>query len=150
MINLAQVDQSAKILDPFCGSGTILQEALLLGYHGLIGSDISKKAIDDTKENLEWLKNSIDRVKGSDLPSLYNLDVRQLSQKIKQVDAITAEPYLGPPLKGRESKDQIKKIITDLEQLYIDAFKEFDKILNPSGVVVIIFPVFIKNEKELK
>jgi len=33
MINLAQVDQSAKILDPFCGSGTILQEALLLGYH---------------------------------------------------------------------------------------------------------------------
>jgi len=53
-------------------------------------------------------------------------------------------------LKGRESKDQIKKIISSLEQLYVEAFKEFDKILNSNGVVVIIFPVFIKNEEELK
>src|SRR3989344_7958542 len=47
MINLAQLPASATILDPFCGSGTILQEALLLGYQNVIGSDVSTKAVAD-------------------------------------------------------------------------------------------------------
>ena len=175
MINLAQVSQDATILDPFCGSGTILQEAVLLGYKNLIGSDKSQKAIEDTKKNLEWLyhvggspvSRRHNRVKGPDLldqrvgrvlvpgcndragapdlPKLYNLDVRRLSQKIKQVDAIITEPYLGPPLKGKETDSQIKEIIKELEKLYLDSFKEFQKILSPKGQIVIIFPIFKNN-----
>lgn len=43
------------ILDPFCGSGTILTEAMLINYKNLIGADISPKAINDTKKNIEWI-----------------------------------------------------------------------------------------------
>ncbi|MBU1163992.1 RsmD family RNA methyltransferase [Patescibacteria group bacterium] len=173
MINLTQVSQQAKILDPFCGSGTVLQEALVLGYNNVIGSDISQKAVDDTKENLEWLasqdrrdpltSSKQDRIKeldlpthrvgealaprrndravAPDLPELYNFDVRLLSQNIKQVDAIITEPYLGPPLKGRETSSQISKIISDLEKLYLDAFAEFQKVLSQKGKIVIVFPI---------
>jgi len=56
MINVSGVDNDKVILDPFCGGGTVLQELLLLGYKNIIGSDISKEMIEDTKANLKWLR----------------------------------------------------------------------------------------------
>ncbi|MDP2812513.1 MAG: DNA methyltransferase, partial [bacterium] len=54
MINLAGADRNKVILDPFCGSGTVLQEALLLGFKEIYGADISQKAISDSQENINW------------------------------------------------------------------------------------------------
>ena len=55
LVNLSGVPETAALLDPFCGSGTILMEAALLGLTQLIGSDVSARAIADTKKNLAWL-----------------------------------------------------------------------------------------------
>jgi len=139
MINLAQAPAGVTILDPFCGSGTILQEALLLGYK-VIGSDISSRAIKDTKQNLEWLskKFQISNFKFQ----IFQSDVRHLSQTIDQVDAIVTEPYLGPPLKGSENREKIEVIIDELAELYVTAFSEFRKILSSNGRIVIVFPAF--------
>jgi len=97
MINLAQIKPEAVILDPFCGSGTILQEALLLGYGNLIGTDNSEKAVSDSLRNLDWLikKYEIENKKYE----ILKLDVKNLSKKfgINSVDALISEPYLGPP-----------------------------------------------------
>ncbi|RJR31206.1 hypothetical protein C4569_03185 [Candidatus Parcubacteria bacterium] len=140
MINLAQAKEDDVILDPFCGSGTILQEAILLGYKKIIGSDISDKAIAGTKLNLEWL-NSKYKVQ-STMYNLYQVDACHLSSKIsnQSVDAIITEPYLGPALKGNEPEHRIKVIVRELEKLYMDAFLEFKKILKPKAKVVIVFP----------
>lgn len=54
MINLAGRSQTGIVLDPFCGMGTILQEAMLMG-NDVIGSDISKKMILASRENLDYL-----------------------------------------------------------------------------------------------
>jgi len=140
MINLAQIPQSSTVLDPFCGSGTVLQETLLLGYNNVIGSDISEKAIKDTKNNLEWLAETYKLTAKS--YQLFNIDVRELSRKIKNIDAVVTEPYLGPPLRGSESKQKLKNIIDELSELYVAAFSEFRKILNSNGRVVIVFPSF--------
>jgi len=139
MINLAQLPKGETILDPFCGSGTILQEALLLGYK-VVGSDISNKAIKDTKNNLEWLENN-SKVKSQNWKIL-QADVRSLSRQVNVADAIVAEPYLGPPLRGSENRHQVSEVINELSDLYDEAFSEFRKILNPGGRIVIIFPAF--------
>ena len=56
MINLSGVDpKKSTILDPFCGSGTVLMEAILMGFKEIVGSDIWQKAMDDTRMNMEWL-----------------------------------------------------------------------------------------------
>src|SRR4030042_2012560 len=114
MVNLAQLKEDAQILDPFCGSGTVLQEALLLGYQNLIGSDQSPKAISDTKNNLDWLATKFNL--NTNNVQLYNVPIKFLNKKIntKSIDAIIAEPYLGPALKGSESIAQIDKIIKEL------------------------------------
>jgi tRNA G10 N-methylase Trm11 len=133
------------ILDPFCGSGTILTEALLLGYTNLIGSDISEKAIKDTTQNLEWTRRNLSILQSSNLAlNIFTSDVRGLTEKIPKVsiDTIVTEPYLGPPLKGRETESEINKTISELGKLYCDAFGEFKKILKPHATVVFIIPRF--------
>lgn len=141
MINLAQVDKAAKIHDAFCGSGTMLQEALLMGYTNISGSDKSSKAIEDTKKNLAWLADTL-KINTSGI-KVFQHDVVNLSEKLSEIDAIVSEPFLGPPLRGHESPQEIKRIVRDLEELYLAAFEQFVKILNPSGKVVMIFPSFM-------
>jgi tRNA G10 N-methylase Trm11 len=49
---------SAKIciLDPFCGTGVVLQEVLLMGYDAY-GTDISEKMVEYSTKNLQWLES---------------------------------------------------------------------------------------------
>ncbi len=146
MINLARVDEAKTILDPFCGSGTILAEALLMGYTQIIGSDASAKAIEDTKKNIAWMQNNLPNhlitVSPHDQPTLFVSAVQNLEKNIKghSVDAIITEPSLGPPLRGRETKTYIERIAADLSSLYTDAFSAFRKILRLNGTVTFVIP----------
>ena len=138
MINLSQTDSVGTILDPFCGSGTILQEALLLGYKNILGGDISQKAVAFAQNNLNWLKTKY----GLDISGvkIYQLDAKDLSMMIEQssVDAIVTEPYLGPT---QSSKLKAQNLISELSNLYIKSFQEFYKVLKPGGRAVIILPI---------
>lgn len=133
MMNIAQPAPDAAILDPFCGSGTVLQEALLLGFTNVIGSDISKKAIDDSRKNLEWLK----------LPSvpLHVVDVLKINTVLNSnsVDCIVSEAYLGPVDLKKMTAAQ-----TELTKLYKEAFTSLKKILKPDARIVIALPAWKK------
>ena len=139
MLNLAQVKSNdSVIVDPFCGSGTILSEALLLGYNNLFGSDISIKAIEDTRINTSWLKE-LYSLKDFHLKLLVK-NVANLSKFIKSnyVEAIVTEPYLGP----QRGLLNFKIINKNLEDLYSTAISEFHKVLKNGGRVVMIWPSF--------
>lgn len=139
MINMAQLkDMNSVIVDPFCGSGTILSEALLLGYNNLFGSDISIKAIEDTRINISWLKE-LYKIKDFKLKLLVK-NVTALSKFIKSnyVDAVITEPYLGP----QRGLLNFKIINKNLEDLYSTAISEFHKVLRAGGRVVMIWPSF--------
>lgn len=146
MINLAQVDMTAKIYDPFCGSGTIIQEALVMGYKNVTGSDNSKKAVSDTNRNLAWLERSFKTPE----TKVLLIDVHDLSRQVKGIDAIVTEPYLGPPLKGGETREQLLKNIAELEELYLAAFEQFSRVLNKDGRVAIILPTFRAGKETLE
>ena len=139
LINLASVRKEEAILDPFCGSGTILGQAFLMGYQYLIGSDKSQKAISQTKENMVWLK---ERFKREAKIEIFQSDVKEVWQRLppSSVSAIIAEPFLGP-LQIQDRKF-FSNIIENLSDLYLQAFESFKKVLKPGGRVVIIFPIF--------
>ena len=143
---------SVKILDPFCGSGTIITEAMLMGYNNLTGGDISQKAIEDTKKNIEWIKTNYELQTLPNLPAfpagrqvnnceLLNIDATKISQKINQnsIDAIITEPYLGP----QRGERNFKNITRELEKLYSAILIEFKKILKPAGKIVMVWPIFL-------
>lgn len=55
LINLCgPLDKNATILDPFCGTGVLLQEAVLMGYHPY-GTDKNPRMIEYSTKNLNWL-----------------------------------------------------------------------------------------------
>ena len=143
MLNLSRdpdfLPERALILDPFCGTGTILQEALLMGFKSIIGTDKNKRTIVSAQKNLEWLaQNTKQSLK--DVTIFYS-DVRKLSKKIraKSVGAIVTEPYLGPL---KFSSSEYSFIVRELGQLYLLAFEQFSRILKTNRKVVIIFPIF--------
>jgi tRNA G10 N-methylase Trm11 len=143
----------STLLDPFCGSGTILQEAVLLGHKTIIGTDISEKAVRDTMINIDWLFKNFPSKKQSD----YRIDIRQADvmtiSKIftsGTIGAVVTEPFLGPPLYGRLQEIQIKRLFSQVVPLYLGAFGEFAKILPKEGHIVIAFPaVRLNNELKL-
>ena len=143
MVNLSGAGASSRLLDPFCGSGTVLQEALFLGCRSVIGSDISQKAAAETKENLSW----ISRKKHYDLSAvtLLSSDVSELPKGVPpaSIDAVVTEPYLGP---SQESAHSLS-VRTELEALYLRAFRVFFRLLVPGGRIVFLFPVLYENEK---
>ncbi|MBU1922527.1 hypothetical protein KKD84_04945 [Patescibacteria group bacterium] len=150
MINLGRFAPPSVLLDPFAGSGTILMEAALMNYKNLIGSDVEEKSTSNALENLKWLVSrgfvpaeSIAKIK------IFQADARELDKKIPvaSIDGIVTEPYLGPPLSRRVAREQILKIKSELEQLYLLSFEVFKKILKPGGKIVIIFPVFMSERK---
>jgi len=144
MLNLGVLDLESSVLDPFCGSGTVLSEALLLGCKKIIGIDKSQSAILATRKNLAWLDKNYQA-------DLFCHDVRSLSQKIKpgSISAIVTEPFLGPPLTGKESDSKIKEIILKLEDLYLKSFQQFTNILKPKAKVVIVFPRIFEHKIEI-
>jgi len=138
MIYLSRWDKDRILIDPFCGSGTILISAALLGIKNIYGSDKDKKSIIYTQNNFNWLiRNSnisLNKAK------FFRSDVRKISQNTNQkFNLIVTEPYLGPlKIKKQDVDQQINK----LSELYLKAFKEFKHILSKKGKIVIIFPVF--------
>jgi len=149
MINLAGKEKNQTFLDPFCGSGTFLQELILLGYKSIIGADKSPKAIEATKKNLDWLFSQYSLNKKDYSLKIFESDVRVLSSKLpfQSVDAIVSEPYLGSPRAKYFSPQQIRQEIRRLSSFYLSAFAGLKPVLKKDAVVVIIFPVFkFKNQ----
>lgn len=139
LVNVSGAAITATLLDPFCGSGTILSEAWLVGYRSLIGSDIDSTAIARTSDNLSWL----DRATTKQV-RLIDSGVKQLPKIIapRSVDTVVTEPYLGPPLRGRETLEEIYDIEKQLQPLFHDALTTFRAILKPGGTVVMAFPLW--------
>ena len=79
LINLAQPTPGATIIDPFCGSGTVLQEAVLMG-HPAWGMDLELSMVRDTKLNLDWL-----------------MEQREFGEERMPVMAMQADALPSPP-----------------------------------------------------
>lgn len=117
IINLASAGlepSSTTVLDPFCGTGVLLQEATLMGFN-VYGTDIEPRMIDYSSRNLAWLhKNYL-------LPdSSQFLEVADASQAkwSKGFNVVACETYLGPPLHRPADQTKLAEIIPPIDQLH--------------------------------
>jgi len=141
MINLAAVPTSAGLLDPFCGSGTVLQEAALLGYQELWGADADDKGIERSRANFKWLKERY--VKVTIEPHFIVSSIADLPRRLtgRRFNAIVTEPYLGPALTGREDPSRLSRIQQELTGFYRRILATLAELLEPGGSLVMIWPV---------
>lgn len=138
MINLSEVKSDETLVDPFCGIGVILSEALLQGLD-VVGIDIDPNAIAGAKNNLEWLNFSKDK---------YKLIVGNSKKTNVRGEGIATEPDLGETLKRTVSKRTATNILQRFEKLMIGVLRNFKHKIN--GKIVFSAPyILLFNKKRV-
>jgi tRNA G10 N-methylase Trm11 len=139
MINLAALPKGSRLLDPFCGTGTILIEAAYSG-HRVYGMDMDPANVAGSIANMKWLSNKI----GIAPPPIIRGDSRNLSEHFQQnyFDAVVTEPPFGPPFNSTPSIHEVEIIADELSGLYKSVLKSVSSVLKPKGKLVITFPTW--------
>lgn len=136
MINLAKNNKTNQIIDPFCGNGVILAEALLMNLDAY-GSDISQKMVDCTNSNLNWLKGEFNITNKWEVKLA---DARNFTFNDKAA-AVICEGYLGPVDNYPTQKEK-----HDIKTLYLDSLKNIYSLVVHEQRVVIALPFWQKNQ----
>lgn len=133
MINTVNSDM---ICDPFCGTGVVLQEALLMGKSAS-GSDLAAGMTAAARQNLQWLQTE-----RGELPSweVQPGDAREI--KIPPGCAVVTEGYLGENQTAKPNDQMYRKLKKEAEALYYTALKQWAGQLPPGGQVTIAAPVW--------
>ena len=108
----SQVDppRTTRLLDPFCGTGVVLQEALLMGYD-VYGTDIEPRMIDYTGENLDWLDA---KVGFGDVQMLIEPGDATSHTWQQPIDVVAGETYLGRPFTARPSPEVLAQTVSEV------------------------------------
>lgn len=116
------------ILDPFCGTGVVLQEALLMRY-GAYGTDIDPRMVDYTRANIEWLSTSFELGDFTSPVEKGDATTYRWSQPFTHV---ASETYLGRPFTDRPSPEMLMKTVSECN-LIIKKFLKNIRNQIPSG-----------------
>lgn len=138
MVNFGLEQQDPKdiyVYDPFCGTGTVLLEALMRGCK-VAGSDLDQEAVMGTQNNLNWFSKEYS-ARSDGRVFFCDATAVTLQHLGEAVDLIVTEPFLG---KQTPKAEQLPNIFKGLEKLYLGTFKQWTKVLKQGGTVVIVFP----------
>lgn len=129
LVNLAQPKKT--IVDPFCGTGSILLEAGILGYKA-VGIDIEWRSSQRAKENMRHYGSKYHLSEEKDWQIIIG-DATKIDKIFKSIDAIATDPPYGrsSTLAGRKIKE-----------LYEEFLKAASKVVK--GRIVIVKPKDLK------
>lgn len=140
LINLSGAKDGNLLLDPFCGIGGIMQEALIKNIN-VYGSDKDYMAIKNCQKNLQWLKKNY---KIDNFYMIYRKDATKVPSK--NYDAVATESPLGEIVTKKPSEHKAKQIIKDFESLIIPILKHIKEVKKSKARVAITFPKMDKTE----
>ena len=138
--------QNLTVLDPFCGTGVVLQEAALLGYN-TYGTDLSEKMVDYSRQNLNWLVEkyglSVDITieQGDAMTHTWPLISAQNSEFRTPV-AVVAETYLGQPFSAPPSSTKLTEVRGNCNHIISEFLKNIGSQLEPGAPLCIAVPAW--------
>jgi tRNA (guanine10-N2)-dimethyltransferase len=104
---------SGVVLDPFCGTGVILQEAALMGYD-VYGTDISEKMVRFSRDNLNWALEKFE------VTVERQLEIGDATKHVWRmpITAVAGEGFLGQPLGGQDpTPEKLAQIMHDCQEI---------------------------------
>ena len=132
------------ILDPFCGTGTVLQEALLAGYD-VIGTDLSQKMVDCTTENLSWLQSTF-TTPGHPIGRV--IDIHQADATThrwpdsQHLTAVVCETYLGQPFSAPPAPQKLAEVVGNCNHIITGFLTNIRPQLAPNTPLCIAVPAW--------
>lgn len=129
LINLSKPEPGATVLDPFCGTGVVLQEAAIMGYN-VYGTDIEQRMIDFSTTNLEWLNTTMQLQPVE--ATLEAGDATNHQWQAAPISAVACETYLGRPLTAAPDRETLNSIRHTCDQIISTFLKNLAAQI-PSG-----------------
>jgi len=135
--SLPPSEKQRTILDPFCGTGVILQEASLMGY-AIYGTDISEKMVRYTRDNINWL---FERYPIKTEVFYETADATDHTWR-KPIDAIACEGYLGHPFASEPTKDALHETIQTTNLIVRKFLRNLKAQIEPGTPICIALPAW--------
>lgn len=136
MVNLTTCS-SGRVLDPFCGTGVLLQEAALLGFD-VYGTDLSEKMVRYSKENLEWITAKYNL---NTKVTLSESDAMEFSWE-KPIAAVATETYLGQPFSAPPSPAKLTEVRGNCNHIISEFLKNIAPQLTSGTPLVVAVPAW--------
>ena len=154
LINLCgPLPEGARILDPFCGTGVLLQEAAIMGYTPY-GTDLSERMIEYSKKNLNWLFNEKNQKRFKISDKLINNKTTIINQLAVgdatkyqwegQIDAVAFEGYLGAPMSKPPVDIKFKSEKAHCREIILGFLKNITPLLRSGTSVVMAVPAWLR------
>lgn len=115
------IENSTLILDAFCGTGVILQEATLMNFD-VYGSDLEPRMVQYSIDNLTWLDTKYPdagdyrRVEIGDAAK-HTWDFSTANDRKSKI-FVAGETFLGQPLSSLPNGEHLSKIIYEVNLLH--------------------------------
>ena len=136
LVNLLGLKNNQTVLDPFCGTGTFLIEASILGLN-VIGTDKRKECVYGTRKNLQWINKNQKKMNSN---IMINDAEKLVNFSKKSIDGIVTEPILLPNLKRHPNERKTKELLKITQKTYVKAMISMNRILRENGRLVIVTP----------
>lgn len=126
----------ATLLDPFCGTGVVLQEALLMGFNAY-GTDLDKRMVEYSQANLEWL-TSRQNVSGS-----YKVSAGDATTTTwEPFHGIAGETYLGRPFSAQPDPKVLQEVMQDVSFIHKKFLQNVARQTEPGFRMCIAVPAW--------
>lgn len=154
LINLCgKLPEGARVLDPFCGTGVVLQEAAIMGYVPY-GTDLNERMVEYSKKNLNWLFNERNQKRFKILPDLI-LKKDQILEAISvgdatsfawdgEIDAVAFEGYLGAPMSKPPVDIKFKTEKAKCREIAMGFLKNITPQIKSGTPVVMALPAWLR------
>lgn len=154
IVNMAVSDANplygAVVLDPFCGTGVVMQEAALMGFD-VYGSDLDQRMVEYTDQNLMWLLNQpncpVSRpVSSRDDPAwryfrLERGDATEHSWR-PLPNFIASEAYLGRPFSTQPRPETLAEVVQDVNTILEKFLQNVARQTKPNFRICIAVPAW--------
>ena len=131
---------AVTILDPFCGTGTVLQEALLAGYD-VVGTDLSQKMADYTTENLSWLQSTF--TAPGNVIDIHQADATTHHwPNSENLAAVVCETYLGQPFSAPPAPQKLAEVAGNCNHIITGFLTNISPQLAPNTPLCIAVPAW--------
>ena len=137
MVNLASPTPPASILDPFCGTGVVLQEAMLLGFDAH-GTDLSEKMVSYSRENLTWL---VEKYRLPHVSTIEQADAMNASWHPKPT-TVVCETYLGQPFSAPPSTPKLNEVRGNCNYIISTFLTNLGAQLKSGSCVILAVPAW--------
>ena len=134
------------VLDPFCGTGVVLQEAALMGYD-VYGTDLEPRMVEYTKANLAWL-NAQYHLEGAYDFAFEPGDAT--THKWQNVDFIAAETYLGRPFTTTPPAEVLAQTVADCNLIIKKFLQNIHDQLKPGARLCLAVPAWQTGKNHFK